>query len=88
MQSNAENKQQVIVFGKKSLEANGITSVSSLSEEGIILESEDDNIAIEGDSLKIENFEKSTNKILITGAIKGIYYLEKRTKKKGRNIVK
>ena len=32
----------------------------------------------------IENFEKATGKILITGSIIGVFYLEKSEKKKGR----
>lgn len=84
MQNTAENKHQVSVFNRNSVEINCVISVNSLDEESVILETEKDSLAVEGMNLKIENFEKSTGRILIIGDIRGVYYLEKRIKRKGR----
>ena len=80
MQSN----QQIVITDKKKIEIDFVTSVKMFDEDGVLLESPLGNISVEGRDLRIENFEKSTSKILITGNISGVFYLEKRTKKKGR----
>ena len=77
-------KQQIVITDKSMIEIDSVVSVRSFDEEGIVVESTLGLISVEGSGLKIENFEKSTTKILVTGNIYGTYYLEKRDKKKGR----
>ena len=43
-------------------------------------------ISVEGNDLKIENFEKATGKIMITGNILCAVYLKNAEKKKGRGL--
>ena len=83
MQSN----QAIVITDKKRIEIDSITSVKMFDEDGVLLESPLGNISIEGRDLRIENFEKTTAKILITGNISGVLYLEKRMKKKGRGDI-
>lgn len=83
MQSN----QQVVITDKNRLEMDSVICVRAFDEEGVLLETSLGNISIEGKDLKIENFEKSSSKIVITGNIVCVIYLEKRTKKKGRGAL-
>ena len=76
--------QEVIISDKNKIEIDSVLSVKAFDEESVLLESTLGNICIEGADLRIENFEKASTKILISGNINGVYYLEKRMKKKGR----
>lgn len=76
--------QEVIISDKNKIEIDSVISVKAFDEESVLLESTLGNICIEGQDLRIENFEKASTKILISGNINGVYYLEKRMKKKGR----
>ena len=76
--------QEVIISDKNKIEIDSVLSVKAFDEESVLLESTLGNICIEGSDLRIENFEKASTKILISGNINGVYYLEKRMKKKGR----
>lgn len=82
MQAN----QQVVITDKSRLEMDSVICVRAFDEDSVLLETSLGNISIEGKDLKIENFEKSSSKILITGIINCVVYLEKRMKKKGRGL--
>ena len=77
-------KQEVIITDKSRMEINAVKSVKAFDEDGVLLETDLGNISVEGRELRIENFEKATSRILICGNIIGVFYLEKRQKKKGR----
>ena len=79
-----QNVQQIIITDKSSVEIDTVISVRSFDESGVVIDSSKGLISIEGRDLRIENFEKSSSKILITGIIMGVFYLEKREKRKGR----
>jgi sporulation protein YabP len=83
-----ENKQQIIITDKNKVEIDAVTAVRSFDEDGVLLDTATTQISIEGSDLKIENFEKSSTKILITGNICGVYYLNKRDKKRGRGVIR
>ena len=83
-----EHKQQIIITDKSRVEIDAVTYVRSFDEEGVLLDTSIGQISIEGKDLKIENFEKSSTKILITGNVINVYYLEKRDKKRGRGIAR
>jgi sporulation protein YabP len=83
---NMQGGQNIIISDKKKVEINEVTSVRSFDEDGVLLETSLGRISVEGADLRIENFEKLTSKILITGNIYGVFYVEKREKKKGRGI--
>ena len=83
-----EHKQQIIITDKSRVEIDAVIYVRSFDEEGVLLDTSIGQISIEGKDLKIENFEKSSTKILITGNVINVYYLEKRDKKRGRGIAR
>ena len=81
------NNHQVLITDKNKIEIDSVISVKALDEDGVLLETSQGNISVDGAGLKIENFEKASAKILISGNISGVYYLEKRMKKKGRGVL-
>lgn len=82
-----EAKQQIVITDKNKVEIDAVTSVRSFDEDGVLIDTSIGQISIEGRDLRIENFEKSSTKILISGNIIGVYYLEKRDKKRGRGTI-
>ena len=80
--------QSVVILDKNTVEIDSVNAVKVLDEQTVILESALGLISIEGRDLKIENFEKLTTKILVSGNISGVFYLENKEKKKGRGIIK
>lgn len=79
-----QGAQKIIITDKSSVEIDTVLSVRSFDETGVMIDSSKGLISVEGRDLRIENFEKSTSKILITGDISGVFYIEKREKRKGR----
>lgn len=80
--------QSIVILDKNTVEIDSVSAVKVLDEQTVILESALGLISIEGRDLKIENFEKLTTKILVSGNISGVFYLENKEKKKGRGIIK
>ena len=83
-----QTTHHITVTDKNKVEIDAVTAVRTFDEDGVILESSYGLIALEGKDLKIENFEKASSKILITGNITGVYYLENKEKKKSRGLIR
>ena len=81
-----QGNQRISVIDRKSVEIDNVSSVRAFDEDGVLLETPLGKISVEGSELKIENFEKASTKILISGNIIGVFYLEKTQKKKGRGL--
>lgn len=81
------SEQKIIITNKERVEINSVSSVRALDDTGVLIDSSLGMISVEGSELKIEDLEKSTSVIVITGKISGVYYLEKREKKKGRGLI-
>ena len=81
-----QGNQRISVIDRKSVEIDNVLSVRAFDEDGVLLETPLGKISVEGSELKIENFEKASAKILISGNIIGVFYLEKSQKKKGRGL--
>lgn len=81
-------EQQIIITDKNTVQIDSVVSVRAFDEEGVVIDSSLGLISVEGSGLRIENFEKSTAKLLVVGNISGVYYLEKKDKKKGRMTFK
>ena len=79
--------QHVVMIDKSSIEIDAVICVREFDEEGVLLETSLGHISIEGRDLKIENFEKAASKILITGDLRGVSYLERHPRKKSRGVV-
>lgn len=82
------SNQSIVICDKCKVEMDCVSAVKVLDEDTVILETALGIISIEGRDLKIENFEKATTKILITGNISGVFYLENKNKKRGRGLSK
>lgn len=82
------NTQKIHITDKNRVEINSVSSVRSFDEDGVIIDTSLGLISVEGSELRIENFEKATSEILITGNIFGVLYLEKKEKKRGRAAFK
>ena len=83
-----QSTHKILISDRNRVEIDSVTAVNSFDEEGVLLESSKGRISVEGSDLKIENFEKATSTILITGNISGVFYVEKTEKKKGRGVFK
>ena len=83
-----QSSQEVRIIDRKSVEIDSVSSVRTFDEYGVLLDSSLGKISVEGHDLKIENFEKSTGKIQISGTVIGVFYLEKSEKKKSRGLFK
>ena len=81
-------KQAVVISDKNRIEIDAVICVKAFDDEGVLLETSLGNICVEGADLRIENFDKMSTKISIGGNINGVYYLEKRMKKKGRGVIR
>ena len=79
-----KENQEIVIKDKNRVEIDSILSVRSFDEDGIVVESSLGLVSVEGSGLRIENFEKSTTRILVTGDIYGVFYLKNKDKKKGR----
>ena len=79
-----KENQEIVIKDKNRVEIDSILSVRSFDEDGIVVESSLGLVSVEGSGLRIENFEKSTARILVTGDIYGVFYLKNKDKKKGR----
>lgn len=79
-----KENQEIVIKDKNRVEIDSVLSVRSFDEDGIVVESSLGLVSVEGRGLRIENFEKSTTRILVTGNISGVFYLENKDKKKGR----
>ena len=82
-----QGEQKIVISDRNKVEIDSVKAVKSFDEDGVLIESSLGKISIEGKELLIENFEKATGRILITGNIIGVYYLEKAEKKKGRGLL-
>ena len=81
-----QSTHKILISDRNKVEIDSVTAVNSFDEEGVLLESALGKISVEGSDLKIENFEKATSTILITGNISSVFYAEKPEKKKGRGV--
>ena len=83
-----QSTHKILISDRNRVEIDSVTAVNSFDEEGVLLESALGKISVEGSDLRIENFEKATSTILITGNISSVFYVEKTEKKKGRGVFK
>ena len=81
---NSDIKQEVIIKGKNNVCIDFVNGIVSFDEDCVILDTDAGQMIVEGVGLRIENLEKATGRIQITGEVSGVHYLEKTVKKKGR----
>ncbi len=77
------SKHQILIKERSSAEIDGVNYIRTFDDEGIVLESTDGKITLEGHELKIENLDKNSGRIVIVGNINAVYYSDSGKKKKG-----
>ncbi len=83
-QTHTKEKQTVKIEDKRSVEIDGIRSISALDEEYIALEGNLGRIVIEGKKLEVLDLARATGRISLKGDITGVYYeAEKERRRKG-----
>ena len=83
---NSDIKQEVLIKGKGNVSVDFVKGIVSFDEDSVILDTDAGKMIVEGIGLRIENLEKATGRIQITGMISGVHYLEKEMKNKGRRL--
>ena len=81
---NSDTRQTMRIYERKQIEIECVEGILALDEDGAVLDTTVGTIAVEGLSLKIENFDKQSKSVSLVGEISGVYYVEKRNKRKGR----
>ncbi len=81
MDNNADNKQTVILEGRKKLTVNEVIAVESFNDDYLEISSKAGIIAVEGESMRIEELLQGSGKITVIGSINGFFYREDRSRK-------
>ena len=88
MEENMEAiSHDVTITSRKKLVMSGIKDVSSFDEMQIIARSNDADISIEGENLKIEKFDSEGGDLIVNGKINGINYYNVTNSKKKKSIM-
>ena len=69
--------------GRKKLNLSGIEDVISFDENGLLLQTFDGTLTIDGSDIHIVSLSVEQGELLVEGRICGIYYVDKSTKKVG-----
>ena len=80
---SGEILHSILIQNRETAEITGILDVESYQEMGILLNSAQGEIAIDGSELKIESFSVESGRICITGRISGLYYNNQEKKRGG-----
>ena len=88
MEERREIKEHnVIITGRCRLEMSGVEDVSAFDEIQIIAKSNDADISIEGDGLKIEKFDCDSGNLVVKGKVNGLNYYNSSKEKKKKSIM-
>ena len=80
----AENGRKLILTDRKQLDVCGVREVIGFDERGATLITEDGELCVEGENIRIANLDAQRSEIVITGRIDAIIYSDDNTgKKKG-----
>lgn len=78
----SEEKMTLCLYSRRRAILKGIKEVKSFDERGAELVSEDGEVAIEGEDIRIECLDKQSGEVEITGKINGVFYSEGREEKR------
>ncbi len=81
MLDSKENVFQLTINNRERLTVNGVINVEGFSEEYLVLNTTLGELAVEGESLKIESLTKENGEILIIGKINGLFYKDEKSEK-------
>ena len=83
MEEKARISQTLCLKDRAVLELDGVVNVESFTEDALTLATRAGGVSVEGSNLKIEDLSKGDGKILVTGKIDGIFYLDSGEEKRG-----
>ena len=80
----AENRRTLCLVDRKELGVEGVKEVVSFDDNGAVILTDDGELSIEGENIRISNLDTSCGNVRITGRIDAIIYtVESAEKKKG-----
>ena len=68
----------ICIRSRQSAELEGIREVVSFDETGILLQSSDGELTIEGEGLRIDRFSVESGHVTVAGKINALYYTERK----------
>ena len=74
---NAYDNEQVnniCIYDRARAELTGISDVAGFTDTSVIATCKSGNISVEGKGLKIEAFDSTTGKLIISGTVNGLFY--------------
>lgn len=83
MDENARMQQTLCLKDRAVLELDGVINVESFTEDALTLATRAGSVSVEGSGLKIEDLSKGDGKILVTGKIDAVFYLDGAEEKRG-----
>lgn len=86
MNEAEELKHDVLIKSRKRMEMTGISDVSSFDDTEIIVQTQNTDVSIEGENLKIERFNSENGELILNGLITGLFYYSKRAEKKRKGV--
>ena len=86
MNEAEEIKHDVLIKSRKRMEMTGVSDVSSFDDAEIIVQTENSDVSIEGQNLKIERFNSENGELVLNGIINGLFYYNKKAEKKKRTV--
>ncbi|MBE6638006.1 MAG: sporulation protein [Ruminococcaceae bacterium] len=69
--------------GRETLSLTGISDVISFDENGLLLQTDDGTLTVDGSDIHIVALSVETGELLVQGRICGLYYVDRNAKKSG-----
>ncbi len=69
--------------GRKHLSLSGIEDVISFDENGMLLQTSDGTLTVDGAEIRIVTLSVETGELIVEGRICGLYYVDRTHKKSG-----
>ena len=85
---NTQNGQIITLKNRSQLSITGVEDVQSFDDKNIILKSSYGMVAIDGESLHIDELSTDTGVLLVEGQIGGVFFFEPDQPKKKRGLLR
>lgn len=83
MEDTTREQQTLCIKNREILELDAVLNVEGFTDDSLTLATKAGRVSVEGRDLKIEDLSKENGKILVTGHIDGIFYIEGGEEKHG-----
>lgn len=85
---NTQNTQMITLKDRSRLSITGVEDVQSFDDKSIILKSNHGMVAIDGESLRIDELSTDNGVLLVEGQIGGVFFFEPSEPKKKRGLLR